>query len=682
MATYWVATTGNDTTGTGSQANPFRQVNRALQALSASGGDTIIVRPGTFSSFSLNNGPNAPAGNKHLIKAEFARINCTGDACARRTSNVTTISTTITLGSRNNYIIEGFLATIASQTPGDLAAGVEIRYCEFTGHVQTCIAIYGTANEWHVHHCLFYDPSVTDGQLTDYGIALHKTNSFLIEKNVFAGGMHHHVSTKRVAHNVVVRDNIFLGARVDSIQVGQNFDDTVSLGDTEGTLLPGSESVRNHTSNDNLIERNIITDWVDTAFPTRYHRNLNPIRVQNALRAVIRYNYLQNSINWFVHVERHSLQSNGTTSSGTPLHIGERTPTLNDVDIYGNTVVNIRSTSQGNGILITGSPYPTDNIRIFNNTFFQSGDPAIRARGRVNTSFDDHAWYSTSTLSATDLQFFNNIFHSMGGVFQTQTTGLTISAEGDNCWFNSGGSRGATGDITSDPLLVGPTSGISASQTAANSLTPSGLPPVWNFDGGITWLLGEGNEDRWTLQGGSPCLGAGRSIPSTDIQGNPIDFTGGSTPDIGSNQVWGFTPGEPGVTWNSAAIYDVDDPVFDGAEAPWITTRDIVCDVDVGLKQFVFGIGTDPLDADTFDTDIYVQKSAFLQVGRDLIPITLSSGVSGEPADQTDAAWRTRATYTYTQADERVIGVWFKFETGGGSHSWTGTADWAFQGVA
>lgn len=46
MATYYVAGTGNDTTGTGATGNPWRSLNKAHT--SSANGDTIIVRNGTY----------------------------------------------------------------------------------------------------------------------------------------------------------------------------------------------------------------------------------------------------------------------------------------------------------------------------------------------------------------------------------------------------------------------------------------------------------------------------------------------------------------------------------------------------------------------------------------------------------------------------------------------------------
>ena len=46
MATYYIAPTGNDTTGNGSQGNPWQTINKAITA--SASGDTINLSAGTF----------------------------------------------------------------------------------------------------------------------------------------------------------------------------------------------------------------------------------------------------------------------------------------------------------------------------------------------------------------------------------------------------------------------------------------------------------------------------------------------------------------------------------------------------------------------------------------------------------------------------------------------------------
>src|SRR5688572_20366888 len=53
MATYYIATTGNDSTGTGAIGNPWQTFNKAFSVMNA--GDTLFVRGGTYSGINSNN---------------------------------------------------------------------------------------------------------------------------------------------------------------------------------------------------------------------------------------------------------------------------------------------------------------------------------------------------------------------------------------------------------------------------------------------------------------------------------------------------------------------------------------------------------------------------------------------------------------------------------------------------
>src|SRR5678810_631241 len=51
MATYFIALTGNDTTGTGTQVNPWRTTTKGIAALNP--GDTLYIRGGSWANTSL-----------------------------------------------------------------------------------------------------------------------------------------------------------------------------------------------------------------------------------------------------------------------------------------------------------------------------------------------------------------------------------------------------------------------------------------------------------------------------------------------------------------------------------------------------------------------------------------------------------------------------------------------------
>lgn len=68
--TYYVATTGNDSTGDGSSGSPWLTINKGVTSIS--GGDTLIIKDGTYSGNSnrINNPPSGSEGAYTRIQAE------------------------------------------------------------------------------------------------------------------------------------------------------------------------------------------------------------------------------------------------------------------------------------------------------------------------------------------------------------------------------------------------------------------------------------------------------------------------------------------------------------------------------------------------------------------------------------------------------------------------------------
>lgn len=115
----WVATNGNDTTGNGSQGNPYATIQRAIQAITAGG--TVIVKDGTYTGESqwISSRrvtiPSGSAGNWTTIRAENrfgVRINYPSPATLYGDAP-------INLGNTTSYIwVDGFIvnATYTAST--------------------------------------------------------------------------------------------------------------------------------------------------------------------------------------------------------------------------------------------------------------------------------------------------------------------------------------------------------------------------------------------------------------------------------------------------------------------------------------------------------------------------------------------------------------------------------------
>jgi hypothetical protein len=70
-ATFYVATTGNDA-NPGTAAAPFRTLNKGASRLR--GGDTLIVKAGTYTEAMLNNIPSGTGGAPTTIRNAPGRL--------------------------------------------------------------------------------------------------------------------------------------------------------------------------------------------------------------------------------------------------------------------------------------------------------------------------------------------------------------------------------------------------------------------------------------------------------------------------------------------------------------------------------------------------------------------------------------------------------------------------------
>jgi hypothetical protein len=103
-STYYVATDGSDTAGDGSTGAPYATLGHALSSLPAAGGDTVVVRDGTYQgTTTVSNGFTSPV----LVQAEHAYAavltNAAGGAEALR----------VWLVGSANLTVEGFVFTNA-----------------------------------------------------------------------------------------------------------------------------------------------------------------------------------------------------------------------------------------------------------------------------------------------------------------------------------------------------------------------------------------------------------------------------------------------------------------------------------------------------------------------------------------------------------------------------------------
>jgi hypothetical protein len=132
VANFYVSTTGNDTTGTGTQLNPWRTIAFACGASSdVAAGDTIWVRGGTYAE-------GITIGKSGTTNAPITVRNFTGEAVNVTTGNANGI---FYFGNRNNWTVHGF--EISGATAG---AGVFIEDGDDANQTTTI-------DGCHIHDC-------------------------------------------------------------------------------------------------------------------------------------------------------------------------------------------------------------------------------------------------------------------------------------------------------------------------------------------------------------------------------------------------------------------------------------------------------------------------------------------------------------------------------------------------
>ncbi|MDX1999291.1 MAG: DUF1565 domain-containing protein [Thermoanaerobaculia bacterium] len=226
-ADFHVATTGSDTTGTGSAAAPWATINHALASVPA--GSTILVAPGTYNGrVRLDDGPSPL-----VLRSEVPY-----QARLRNTDVVVTCYTC------RSVTLEGF--DIAHSGPGAGALVIQI---------QDLIGSPG--GEMAVSFVTLRNNVIHDSWNNDLVKINNGARDITVEGNLFynQSGSDEHIDINSV-EGVIVRENVFFNDFAGSGRpVGNDTSSYVVIKDSNGTddSYLGAENI--------TVERNIFLHW-------------------------------------------------------------------------------------------------------------------------------------------------------------------------------------------------------------------------------------------------------------------------------------------------------------------------------------------------------------------------------------------------------------------------------------
>lgn len=131
-ATYYVSTTGNDSTGDGSSAKPWKTVGFGTGKMA--GGDTLIIKAGTYTDManfvnsSANRIPNGTAGQFTTIMAETP-----GAVRIKNSGSLQYYDNPLNLASSTSYVrVDGIVFEIANSVYPEFIASIDGNYNKIT----------------------------------------------------------------------------------------------------------------------------------------------------------------------------------------------------------------------------------------------------------------------------------------------------------------------------------------------------------------------------------------------------------------------------------------------------------------------------------------------------------------------------------------------------------------------
>jgi parallel beta-helix repeat protein len=240
-AEYWVATTGNDKSGVGSEPLPWGTIQYGVDQLDP--GDILLVRDGNYQGFLVRR--NGTAINPITIKAANNSVYITSDSGIGDD-----FEERITINNSSYVIIDGF------NIPGDHTAG-------------NGIGAHGAKPSSPMYGIIIRNNTVHDiGSGTAYGntgIYVSHTNGALIENNtIYNSGEHGIYVANAGAKNTIVRGNRIYSNGTNGIHMNGDLS-TGGDGSLTGLLLTnniiydnGQNGINMDGVQDSTISNNIV----------------------------------------------------------------------------------------------------------------------------------------------------------------------------------------------------------------------------------------------------------------------------------------------------------------------------------------------------------------------------------------------------------------------------------------
>lgn len=406
---YYVATTGNDTTGTGTISLPWATIHNA--SFSVAPGDIVFVRVGTYTpsvsnTFHINGGGNA---SKMVIYEPYNSEAVILNASGYSTDDGVTLSA--------SYVqFQGF--EVASSAGG---SGIVIwnnhdcviAYCYTHGHKDSGIFVGGTAPQGSSYNQVIIGNTISN--------------------NVQGASSLSDSMTIRLTATSVVIGNTSFNARANA---------------ASGVAINWSASAGGAGLNPLGTVGNLLTQNVCYDYPMIYINGCNNITVDRNLL------YLTNSVGYTNVADNArdgiacSIETNEVQY--VPAHytitnnimIGTRTgfiwfnsaggDGLTQSLIANNTIINCAA---ANIHLFDTSGFATGNL-VKNNIFYQTGAGTQTAGTVSGYTFSNNCWFSSSGFSGTgdvtsDPLFMGSIGSVVATAYQLQTSSPCIRAGAD-----------------------------------------------------------------------------------------------------------------------------------------------------------------------------------------------------------------------------------------------------------